>query len=80
MIVIAEIILFLFAVYRGRGYEAISGVILFLGALVTAFELGYDSAVLIRTFDAVLIGALALLGIVSKKNYSSEPAETDITI
>ncbi|HEX5329961.1 hypothetical protein [Sulfuricurvum sp.] len=63
---IAELGLFVFAFYRGRGMEALVALLIFIGVIFGLVEFGYDHSTFIHIADLSLIIALGVLSLFPK--------------
>lgn len=65
---IAELGLFAFAFYRGRGVEALIALLAFIGVIVGLVEFGYDQSIFIHLSDILFMIALGVMGFFPKKD------------
>lgn len=68
MYLMAELGLFFFAFYRGRGLEAFIALMVFIGTIFGLVEFGYDYNLFIHGADMLFIVVLGILGIFPKKD------------
>lgn len=68
MYLIAEIGLFFFAFYRGRGLEALVALLVFIGTIFGLVEFGYEDSLFIHGADILFMVALGVMGLFPKKD------------